>query len=213
MKIKFGSFLLLGKVATLPSVLAPTQAAVFPLPTVTPTFADITTSSLSIIEIPATQVLLQNLRNDASATTNTSHASASALLCPSTATSALPVSMSVVVTGVSGGDTVYVFGALDKNYTPYTSLNPRLTIGNSALAPLAMMTVTSSVSGTISSISVPVDLSAHAALVNAGTFYLQAISVPANSDGYMGWRVSELDQISVGQFAKDSYGNVSAYCS
>ena len=215
---KFSTYLLMGKVASLP-FLTQSARAEFVLPTIPSTssssalaYTDITTSTISIIEMPDTLVKLQTVKTDTAASTSTLKSAASAMLCPSPTTSALPTTMSVVITGVNAGDSVYLFGALDKNYSQYTSLNSRLTIGDSGLVNLGWATVTASKSTAISTVTIPIDLTANSALLRNGTFYLQAISIPASSTGYSSWRISELDQISTGQIVRDSYGNVTSYC-
>lgn len=209
----FSSFLLMGKVATLPLLIQSARADVVGSTQVdaVPAYTDIITSKVSVIAVPDSQVHLKNLTSDAS-TAYGANSYASALLCPSTA-NALPSTMSVVVTGVKAGDTVYLFGALDKNDPVNLAYNPKITIGNSKLSMLGQAVV-SGTSGVTSAVTIPIDLNSagNKPLVNAGRFYIQAATINNASPAPSQWGVSELDMIGVGQQQLNAYGQVTAYC-
>lgn len=207
----FSSFLLMGKVATLPLLIQSARADVSGLigsatPDATPLFADIVTSSVTIMAIPSSQTKLKNLITDTSSVYG-SNAYASALLCPSSA-NVLPTSMSVVVTGVKEGDTVFLFGALDRNDPTNLSLHPKVTIGNKSIALLGQASITGT-SGVSSAVTIPVDLVKNKALVDAGRFYIQAATINKTATGPSQWGYSELDMIGVGQLQVSSY---TSYC-
>ncbi len=192
------SMLLMGKVATLPMLIGDASADV------TPTYQDITSSQLTLIELPqAYKLSLLSLTSDASSSTSSY---ASAVLC----SNSMPTTMSVVVTGVSSGESVYIFASSDKN--GYVSLNPRATIGATNLVLLGMSGVAnSSPSTTRAAVTIPVSLSSLSSLTSASKFYMQAIVVPAGASSPSAWRISELDEIKMGTASSGAYG--SSYCS
>jgi hypothetical protein len=192
------SMLLMGKVATLPMLIGEASADV------TPTYQDITSSQLSLIELPqASKLSLLSLTSDASTSTSSY---ASAVLC----SNSMPTTMSVVVTGVSSGESVYIFASSDKN--GYVSLNPRATIGATNLVLLGVSGVAnSSPNTTRAAVTIPVSMSSLSGLTSASKFYMQAIVVPAGASSPSAWRISELDEIKMGTASSSAYG--SSYCS
>jgi hypothetical protein len=197
------SMLLMGKVATLPMLVSQAHADV------TPVYSDITSSEITLIELPQTnQVRLLSLTADA-ANVPSSYSSA-AILC----SNPMPATMSVVVTGVNPGDSVFVVASSDKNFSGHTALNPRATIGasNLAIVGASKLDNVSVASGTRAAITVPVDLGAIPTLTAASSFYMQALVIPENAASPSSWRFSELDEIRKGVSATNSYGQVTSYC-
>lgn len=195
------SMLLMGKVATLPMLISQAHADV------TPTYQDVTSTQLSLIELPQTnQLRLVSLTADAA---NQSSSYASAILC----TNPMPSSMSVVVTGVNPGESVYLFASTDKNYSGHTSLNPRASIGATNLALLGISGLAPSSPTSIkAAVSIPVSLASNPDLTSASSFYMQAIIVPPGATSPASWRFTELDEVRKGTVSTNSYGQTTSYC-
>jgi len=216
MKKRFSSWLLMGKVATLPVLLQEAHADLTSLIQggtvgITPSYADIVTNDLHVIALPATQVALNNISTDtASASTSASNSSSSALLCTTSTGTTLPSLISVVVTGVRAGEVAYLVAALDKNDPQNLAVNSHFTVGNRGLVILGTASLTGD-AGVVSAISIQVDLAKNSALLATKRFYMQAIAI-VSSAAPSSWRASELDTISVGNKQVDNYGNVTAYC-
>lgn len=194
-KTRFSRLLLVGKAATLPMLLGQAKAA-----SVTPTYSDMISSDLRVIQIPSgSGVVLSSIAADS----NTSSSSYAAQFCTN---NTLPSNISLVVTGVKQGETVIVAAASNKNDPVHTAYDPKLTIGSTNLKLLAVSGLQSAqhtVTGTniTGTVAMQVDTTTLKNLASNGKFYIQAIT-----SGTSGLRYSELDEITVGTCQTSSYG-------
>lgn len=205
MKKRFSSWLLMGKVATLPVLIQAARADVVPA------YTDVIRSSVSVFVLPANQIALKTISADtASHPANAANSLSSTLLCTTAAGTTLPTTMSVVITGINAGESVYLVAALNKNDPLNLALDSRITVGTNGLVIMGSASLSGS-SGTSSAVTIQVDLTRYSNLLAANRFYMQAVSVLPDSP-VSSWRLSELDTVSVGIKQFDSYGVVTAYC-
>jgi hypothetical protein len=209
MRKRFASYLLTGKVAANPFLTSKAFADV------TPTFSELTSSSVSVIEQPvANQVRL--LTTTAGAPYGSASGSA-AYAC----SSPLPSTMNVVVTGLQTGEQVYLVASTAKDTGEFAALNSSIRVGNAHLTIIAAFTVNnatiaadaSDITRLKSTATVPLDLNRLAShgfnVSNGSVFYLQAVAFPSVSDPVAFWaqaRVSELDEIKVTTQGCSPYG-------
>lgn len=201
MNRKFSSLLLTGKTASLPFIVQQAQADV------TPSYTDILSANVSVIEMPISGKLQLNaISTSTSSTYGSTYSTYDAVLC----SSSLPSSFSVVVTGAKQGDNIYLVASSDTG--GYEYLHPSIKVGKTNLAILASAAVVVP-AGSTSAISIPINISAlqqaGISLAKGGKFYLQALALP--SGNFENGRYSELDTISVGTFS--SSGTYSGACS
>jgi len=193
MSKRFSHILLSGKISTLPMLIQNAYADY------TPTFTDAINSTFTQIQVPQTSAVLLN-----SLGSSTYGTFGAAQICSNKLPTA-PSNMSVVLTGLLPGDTVFVATATSTGGNE--SINPKIKIGTQKL----FTPVITSVSGPVgSTINLTVNLSLSDLIrqgyqiTQGGTFYIQSVAFPVGSistDGYMNWskaRVTELDVISVG---------------
>lgn len=195
-KTRFSRLLLAGKAATLPMMLGQAKAA-----GVTPTYSDMISSDLRVIQIPSgSGIVLSSIAADS----NTSSTSYAAQFCTN---NTLPSSMTLVVTGVQLGETVYIAAASNKNDPSYTAVDPRLTVGSTNFKLFGMGSTQQTVN-TIGGTSITgtlvmkLDTATLLSLASNGKFYIQAMTL--SSAGTL--RFSELDEITVGTCQTSSYG-------
>ncbi|MDP2793531.1 MAG: hypothetical protein Q8O25_05520 [Sulfurisoma sp.] len=205
-KMRFSRLLLAGKAATLPLLIGQVKAA-----TVTPGYSDMISTNLSIIEMPSGDgIQLNSITSDAGiATSPYGTSSYAASMCTNFS---LPSNMSMVVTGVMPGDTVYVVAASDKNDSLHIQADSRLTVGRQNLTILGIVgsagsQIPFSASQIRSSIVLDVSSSSLTRLAVGGRFYIQA--VVASGTGQ--FRFSELDEIAVGTCQASTYGTGTTY--
>ena len=203
-KIRFAKLLLTGKVATLPLLIGQAKADV------TPTYSDMISNDLRVIEIPVgSAIRLQSIAVDASSYSSYSYAGTAAYFCTN---AGLPTSTTIVVTGASIGDTVVLAAASNKNDPLHLAIDSRLTLGTQSLSILGSASVGSglfppalgsSVKGTV---SFNLTTSSLTALAASGRFYVQAAVIPSGGSTatLVNWRFSELDEIVVGNCTSTS---------
>ncbi|MBV8465317.1 MAG: hypothetical protein JO218_05170 [Burkholderiales bacterium] len=171
MKKRFSSYLLMGKVATLPGLANKAMAAN------PPSYADLTKSSLSIVPLPAPGVIL----------TTTPYGNNPTICAPNSVPAT--TSMSVVVTGVMPGDTVYLAASTDSNDPSFLQLDGNLQIGKQNLTIIdsivnAQSTIKAeALSGTpTTAVKFDVDInklgSAGFSFADRSQFVMQAVIVP-----------------------------------
>lgn len=204
-KHRFASLFLAGKVATLPLLIGQVKADV------TPTYADMISSDLRVIEAPSgSAIRLQSIVADASgAYAGSSYA---ALFCTN---ATLPTTTTFVVTGVNGGDKVILAGASNKNDPLHLAIDSRLTVGTQGLSILGSAEFGSGVfapaagNSTSGTLGFRVTTASLTALAVGGKFYVQATIIPAGVSAVFtaiaGWRFSELDEIQVGTCPSSTY--------
>ncbi len=203
-KMRFAKLLLTGKVATLPLLIGQAKADV------TPTYSDMISTDLRVIEIPVgSAIRLQSIEADAGSYGSTAYA---ANFCTN---AVLPVNTTLVVTGINAGDNVILAAASDKNHPLHLAIDPRLTLGIQGLSILGSASVggglfTASASGSLrgGTVSFNLDTTTLTALAAGGKFYIQAAVIPtgAGAGSVSNWRFSELDEIRVGSCAASPYG-------
>lgn len=203
---RFARLMLTGKVATLPLLIGQARADV------TPSYSDMISSDLRVIEIPVgSAIRLQSIAVDANNYSASAYAGSSyaAVFCTN---ASLPTSTTLVVTGVSAGDNVIIAAAGNKNDPVHLQIDSRLTLGTQGLSILGSAEFGrglfppapgSSVGGTV---SFNVNTASLTGLAVGGKFYIQAAVIPVGASGVSGWRFSELDEIQVGSCASSSYG-------
>ncbi len=217
-KKRFASYLLAGKAATLPFAINSSHADVYP------SYTDILTSKVSLIEQPASGVKLMTISTSASSNSYSSTAYSGgndAAVC----NNPMPSVMNVVVTGVKQGDTIYLVAATDKDSAAYLAIDKRLRVGTTNQVIISAFRANgtpligddgSAMNNSTTAISIPVDLNKlkNAGVLNNGRFYLQAALFPTLSGANV-WaqaRLSELDEISVGSAGcSTTYGTSSPY--
>ena len=214
MKKRFASFLLTGKAAALPFAVGNSFADV------TPTYTELLSSSLSIIETPATGIrLLTTTTSATSSSYGGTGYGGDAMICNST--SAAPTTMNVVLTGLKNGDMVYLAASTAKDYANHLSLNPKLRIGNDNLVIISSFVVNhspatqeaSNIANATAAISVPLNLSTlwlHSgySIAEGSKFYLQAMAFAGGgtTSNWQTAKYSELDEITVTAQGCSSYG-------
>ncbi len=204
-KIRFASLLLTGKVATLPILIGQAKAQVVPLAT------ELLSSDLRVIEMPASNgnggpgIRLQSIAADS----NYTPSNYAAFLC----NNGLPTTTTVVVTGLSTGDTVVLAAARNKNDPFHTALDPRLTVGTQGLTVLGTTSIGGGLAGLPGVLtpakgiaSFTITSATLTALAANNRFYLQAAVIPAGAPSVAAWRFSELDEIIVGNCNTNAYG-------
>jgi hypothetical protein len=173
MKKRFSSYLLMGKVATLPAVTSKVMAAN------PPDYNDLTAPNVTAVTLPSNgHVML----------TSTSYGNVPTICV----NHGVPATMSVVVTGINPGDTVYLAASINSNDPAYTQLSPNLLIGTKDLVIIdsfvnSQTTIRSDamVGSQLSSTKFNVDLSkltsAGIALTDNSEFFMQAMIVPQSA--------------------------------
>lgn len=218
MKKRFASFL----AAALPFAVSNSLADV------TPTYTELLSSSLSIIETPATGIRLLTTTISAAGSSiygGTSYADTSdAMVCNST--TAAPTTMNVVLTGLKNGDMVYLAASTAKDYPNYLSLNSKLRIGNDNLVIISSFVVNlnpaiqeaSNIANATAAISVPLNLSTlwlrgGYSIAEGSKFYLQAMAFAGGgtTSNWQTAKYSELDEITVTAQGCSSYGGTTAH--
>ncbi|WP_374348962.1 hypothetical protein [Chitinimonas sp.] len=203
MKKRFASYLLLGKAASLPALAA-----------IPPDYNDFTTTKLTLLEIPSGSVALSQ--------GGPYGAGGGATVCVG---GGIPEKMSVVVTGVRPGDTVWVLASQDKDDVNLQGLSQDLHIGLNGVTMASVFShqqatalAQASVPGEqVSAVTVSIklnDLAARGISLKAGSkFYMQAVIEPQGQSGGSGaayWkalRYSELDEITISASGgSSSYG-------
>lgn len=210
---RFASLLLTGKVATLPLLIGQARADV------TPTYSDMISSDLRVIEIPVDSAIrLQSIAADAGAYSSSAYAGSSyaaAFCVPSSYTQAqmdafLPVTTTIVVTGVNAGD-VILAAASNKNDPLHLLIDSRLTVGTQGLTILGSANLGSgSLAGaagttTRGTVAFNVSTTSLTQLAVSGKFYIQAAVIPSSASPVSSWQFSELDEIQVGACASSAY--------
>ncbi len=208
-KKRFASFLLTGKAAASPLIINTSFADVVPL------YTEVLSTSVSIIEIPATGVRLN--------TTSVSAAASSTYSDAAICSTSMPATMNVVITGANPGNTVYLVASSNKDDGSFKSMSSKIRVGMHDFTIISSFSLSNSpieenggaFSKSISPISIPVDLNQlqQKNLFNNGTFYFQAVifSTLDPSTMWASARFSELDQISVSSAGCPSTYGGSAY--
>lgn len=201
---RFASLLLTGKVASLPLMISQAKADV------TPTFTDMIGTALRIIEVPSgSAIRLQSIAGDASASPASSYVGSSyaAAFCTN---AGLPTTATFVVTGVSQGETVVLAAASNRNDPVNFALDSRITLGSQGMILLGSADIGNSLTPLTSvkgSVSFNVPMANLQSLGASGKFYVQAAIIPSGTlQTPASWRISELDEISVGTCASSTYG-------
>jgi hypothetical protein len=165
---------------------------------VTPTYTEVLSSNVSLIEMPVTGVRLNT-------TATSSTYGADAAICSTTT----PTTMNVVVTGAKPGNLVYLVASSNKDDGSLTSLSSKIRVGSQNLTVISAFQLSDAVASQTAStfanavapISIPINiasLQSTTSLVATGTFYLQSV-VFSKFDSTM-WstaRFSELDTVVV----------------
>ncbi|GAB1385702.1 hypothetical protein MASR1M59_08500 [Melaminivora sp.] len=193
MKKRFSTLLLTGKAATLPLLLQNAQA-------MTPSYTQMVTSELTQVQMPADKVQLDSLggltRTPGMHGGAVSDLTGAATLCHNLG---VPDQMSVVITGLQNGDSVYLFTATSTGGNE--NLHPRMRIGNNGIQLITASAIQAPSDSRVS-ITVPVSLQTLRQqgynLTQGGRFYMQTVVFPAQQTSWTGARISELDEISVG---------------
>lgn len=193
---KFSSLLLTGKAATLPFLF---QTAHAQQQTMVPSYTDIVQSAVTQIELPAADVSLKSF--------SSAYNENAAVICTDAWTAAKQTNtMSIVVTGLKGADTVFL--ATSTSLGGNEAIHKDLKLGTQRLLVPVSTTVTAPTGATVA-MTIPLNL---AQLKNSGypineggTFYLQTAVFPSGSidaAGNFDWskaKLSELDKIAVGK--------------
>lgn len=203
-KKRFASYMLTGKVATLPFMVNSSFADVVP------TYTEILSENVSVIEAPATGVRLMTTTVSAGAsayggTGSSAYGGTDAAIC----STSMPTTMNVVVTGAHPGNTVFLVASSDKDDAFMQTFNPNIRVGTTNMTVVSSFSLgdnpiteeAGAFSQSTSPISIPVDLSKLQLknLFSNGKFYLQAVVFSTMNQATM-WqtaRVSELDEIVV----------------
>ncbi|MDN3577366.1 hypothetical protein QWZ03_11375 [Chitinimonas viridis] len=195
MKKRFATFLISGKAATLPMLLQEAMANNGP---VTPSYTDITTGVLTLVELP--QAGKFQLESTAYG------------VVPTICVNAGATAMSTVVTGVQRGDQVFIAASSDKDDPAFLALNSQLRVGQQNFTLLAQFRhdgtdlaapVGATTSTSTASITFSINLTELASRglvgIKGTKFYLQAMVWPKSADGsdWSQFRYSELDEITV----------------
>lgn len=197
-KKRFASYMLTGKVATLPFMINSSFADVVP------TYTEALSESVSVIETPATGVRL--MTTTVSAGASSTYGGTDAAIC----STSMPTTMNVVITGAHPGNTVFLVASSDKDDSFMQTVNPNIRVGTVNMTIVSSFSLgdnpiteeAGAFSQSTSPISIPVDLSKLQLknLFTNGKFYLQAVIFSTMNQSTM-WqtaRVSELDEIVVG---------------
>lgn len=205
-KKRFASHLLTGKIAAMPFMVNNSFAAV-------PTYTEILSETVSVIETPATGVKLMT-------TTKSASSGGDAIVCSSPTT--FPKTINVVITGAHPGNIVYLAASTNKDDASFLSIHPNLRVGSENFSIISSFVLGNSpiqedagnFSQSTSPISIPVDVVklVQKNLLNTNTskFYLQAV-IFSTTDAATMWstaRLSELDEIvaSTQACSSSSYG-------
>ncbi|MBS4097293.1 MAG: hypothetical protein KGZ83_10720 [Sulfuricella sp.] len=213
-KKRFASYLLAGKAATLPFAINNAQADAIP------TYADVVTSKVSLIEQPATGVKLLTVAGSSSSSTyGGSYSGGDAAVC----STSMPSVMNVVLTGVKQSDVIYLAASADKDASVHLAVDNRIRVGSTNLTVITAFRMggtalpgdDGSLAQATSSVSIPVNLTKlkNSGMFSGGKFYLQAFLFPT-LDGANIWaqaRVSELDEIAVSTVGCSSTYGSSTY--
>jgi hypothetical protein len=190
-KKRFASYILTGKAAAMPFISHNSFADI------TPSYTEILSANVSVIELPATGVRLLT-------TTASTYGGSDAAVCSTT----LPSTINVVVTGAHPGNTVYLVASSNKDDGAFSSLSSSVRVGATDFTVISAFTLASnpiqedasSFTQSTSPISIPVDIAKlkQKNLFTNNKFYLQAV-IFSSMDATM-WasaRLSELDVIDV----------------
>lgn len=205
-KKRFASYMLTGKVAAIPFINNNSFADV------TPSYTEVLSKNVSVIEMPATGIRLMTT------TTASTYGGTDASICSTT----LPSTINIVVTGAHPGNTVYLAASSNKDDGAFHSLNSKIRVGSENFTVISSFSLANnpiqeeagSFSQSISPISIPVDIAKlqQKNLFANGKFYIQAV-IFASMDPETLWsnaRISELDEIAVstaGCSSTSTYGN------
>ena len=208
-KNRFAKLLLTGKAATLPLLISQVKAA-----EITPSFSDMISSELRVIEVPLANsgMHLQSVSADSNSSYGTS--SYAAFFC-NNELSGTASNTTFVVTGLKPGQHVILAAARNKNDPFHISVDPRLTLGSQGLAILGSAQAGTGayggVSGTPMNASFVVPSSTLQQVIGGGKkLYVQALTIPGGGGAVSTWNFSELDEITVGNCVTTAYG-VSIY--
>lgn len=202
---RFASLFLTGKVATLPLLIGQVKADV------TPTYLDMISSDLRVIEVPVgSAIRLQSIAADAGAYSSSAYAGSSyaAAFCTN---AGLPTSTTIVVTGVNAGDNVVLAAASNKNEPAHLQVDSRLTVGAQGLVILGSaafglgLYAPAADTSTWGTVSFNVSTARLTGLAVGGIFYIQAAVIPSGASTISSWRFSELDEIRVGACTSSGY--------
>ncbi len=204
-KKRFASYMLTGKVAALPFINSSFADVV-------PSYTEVLSKNVSVIEMPATGVRLM------STTAASTYGGSDASICSTT----LPSTINIVVTGANPGNTVYLAASSNKDDGAFQSLNSKVRLGADNFTVISSFTLgnspiqeeAGSFSQSTSPVSIPVDIAKlqQKNLFTHGKFYIQAVIFPS-TDPEILWskaRISELDEIIVSGTVCSStstYGN------
>ena len=205
-KHRFASLFLTGKVATLPLLIGQARADV------TPTYSDMISSDLRVIEIPVgSAIRVQSIAADAGAAYGSPAYAGSSYAAAFCTNASLPASTTIVVTGANAGDNVVLAAASNKNEPAHLQADSRLTLGAQGLVILGSVVFGSgshtpaagtSARGTVSFNVTTTNLTS---LTVDGKFYIQAAVIPSGASAISSWRFSELDEIRVGACTGSGY--------
>lgn len=205
-KKRFASYMLTGKVAAIPFMNTNSFADVVP------SYTEILSKNVSVIEIPATGIRLM------ATTTASTYGGTNASICSTT----LPSTINVVVTGAHPGNTVYLAASSNKDDGAFQGLNSKIRVGSENFTVISSFTLANNpiqeeagtFSQSTSPISIPVDIAKlqQKNLFANNKFYIQAVIFPSMEAESL-WanaRVSELDEIAVnttGCSSTSAYGD------
>lgn len=197
-KKRFASYMLTGKVAALPFMVNSSFADVVP------TYTEVLSESVSVIEAPATGVRL--MTTTVSAGASSIYGGTDAAIC----STSMPATMNVVITGAHPGNVVYLVASSTKDDAFMQSINSGIRIGTVDMTIVSSFSLgdnpiteeAGAFSQSTSPISIPVDITRlqQKNLFTNGKFYLQAVIFSTMNQSTM-WqtaRFSELDEIVVG---------------
>ena len=207
-KSRFASLLLTGKVATLPLLIGQARADV------TPTYSEMISSDLRVIEIPVDNAIrLQSIAADAGAAYGSPAYAGSSYAAAFCTNASLPDSTTIVVTGASVGDNVILAVASNKNDPFHLQIDSRLTLGTQGLNILGSAQfgngsfANAAGTSTRGSVSFNVSTTSLTQLAVGGKFYIQAAVIPSCVSAISGWLFSELDEIQMGVCTGSTYGS------
>lgn len=197
---KFSSVLLCGKAATLPFMFQTAYAQ-----GISPSYTDLVTGVLTQIQLPATDVRLHTVYDNASLTD-------AATICTNKWSTQRTAYLSVAVTGLRADDTVFV--ATSTSVGGNEGFHSGIRIGTQRLL-LPVVTKIAGPSNATMSMTIPIALStltdAGYPISAGGSFYMQTVVLPAGSisaAGAFDWnmaRVSELDSVAIGTCSTYGY--------
>jgi hypothetical protein len=206
---RFSNLLLSGKACTLPFLMQNSLA------NYAPSFNDVMNTNISQIEVPVDNVV--NLISlGSSPYGSTAGVNGAAQICSEQLPTS-PTKMSLVLTGLLPGDTLFIATATSLGGNE--SLNANVKIGTQKLLVPVVSTVTGPANSVINvtlSLNLNDLISKGYNIAKGGTFYLQSVAFPAgavSSTGVTDWskaRISKLDVITIGPCVS-TYGSTYSY--